>query len=95
VISISIDDMQSRSEIESFLRQAKPSFTVIHDPKGAAQRAFGVEPIPMNVALDAGGKIIATAGGDPAELDRAVAALAKSARAARASGSAARPASAH
>ena len=81
MISISIDDEESREEIRKFLRQAKPSFTVLHDPKGVAQRAFGVEGIPMNVALDARGRIIAIAGGDSAALDRAAAALARSARA--------------
>jgi hypothetical protein len=56
---------------------------VTHDPREAAKRAFGVEGIPMNVALDAKGTIIAIAGGDAAALDRAAAALARSARAAR------------
>jgi len=86
VISISIDDSapDSKAGIGSFLKKAKPSFTVLHDPKEAAKRAFGIEAIPMNVALDASGKIIATAGGDAAALDRAMAALARSARAPRA-----------
>jgi hypothetical protein len=85
VISISIDDnaADSKAAMRGFLSKAKPSFTVLHDPNEAAKRAFGVEGIPMNVALDRNGKIIAIAGGDAAALDRAAAALAKSARAAR------------
>jgi hypothetical protein len=85
VISISIDDAapDSKSAIRSFLKKAKPSFTVIHDPKESAKRAFGVVGIPMNVALDASGKVVAIAGGDSAALDRAMATLGRSARAAR------------
>jgi hypothetical protein len=85
VISISIDDgaADSKAAIKSFLKKAKPSFTVLHDPKAVSQQAFGVVGIPMNVALDASGKIVATAGGDAAALDRAVATLARGARAAR------------
>ena len=60
-----------------FIGKAKPSFTVVHDAREAAKRAFGVEGIPMNVALDASGRIIAVAGGDAGELERAVATLAK------------------
>jgi hypothetical protein len=86
VISISIDDdaADSKAAIRSFLKKAKPSFTVLHDPKTVSQRAFGVEGIPMNVALDGSGKIIATAGGDAGALDRAMAALARTVRASRA-----------
>lgn len=69
--------------MRSFLQKAKPGFPVLHDPKEAAKKAFGVESIPMNVALDASGRIVATAGGDARALDRAMAALAKGRRAAR------------
>lgn len=83
MISISIDNPEDRGEIVKFLRKAKPSFTVVHDASEAARKAFGVEPIPVNVALDATGKIVAVASGDAGELDRAVALLAKPRRAAR------------
>lgn len=85
MISISIDDAapDSKSAMKSFLKKAKPTFTVLHDPKESAKSAFGVVGIPMNVALDARGKIVAIAGGDSAALDRAIAMLARSARAAR------------
>jgi hypothetical protein len=80
VISISVDEgLAARPEIVKFIKKAKPTFTVLHDPTLVAQRAFGVEGIPMNVALDRTGKIIALAGGDEEELKRAMAALARSA----------------
>lgn len=80
MISISVDEgLAPRPEIVKFIKKVKPSFTVLHDPTLVAQKAFGVEGIPMNVALDRTGKIIALAGGDEEELKRAMAALAKSA----------------
>jgi hypothetical protein len=78
VISISIDDAEGRSEMVKFLKSAKPGFPVVHDVNEAAKKAFGVEGIPMNVAVDRTGKVVAIASGDAAELDRAAAALAKS-----------------
>jgi hypothetical protein len=86
VISISVDEgTAARPAIVKFIKQAKPSFTVVHDPTLVAQKAFGVEGIPMNVAVDRSGKIIAIAGGDEKELQQAMAALAKAAPARRAS----------
>lgn len=73
------EGLAPRPEIVKFIKKVKPSFTVLHDPTLVAQKAFGVEGIPMNVALDRTGKIIALAGGDEEELKRAMAALAKSA----------------
>jgi hypothetical protein len=86
VISISVDEgLAARPEILKFIKKAKPSFTVLHDPTLVAQKAFGVEGIPMNVALDRTGKIIALAGGDEEELKHAMAALARTGPSQRAS----------
>jgi hypothetical protein len=73
------EGLAPRPEILKFIKKVKPSFTVLHDPRLVAQKAFGVEGIPMNVALDGTGKIIALAGGDEEELKRAMATLARSA----------------
>jgi hypothetical protein len=86
VISISIDEgAAARPAILKFLKKAKPSFAVVHDPTLAAEKAFDLGGmIPMNVALDRSGKIIAVASDDKKELEQAMAALAKSAPARRA-----------
>jgi hypothetical protein len=84
VISISLDSPEDRPAIQQFLKKAKPSFQVLHDTKEAAKKAFRIEGLPMNVALDASGKIVAIAS-EESQLDGAVAAIAKGAKAARAS----------
>jgi hypothetical protein len=70
----------ARPAIVKFLQKAKPSFTVVHDPTSVTEKAFDLGGmIPMNIALDRTGKIVATAGGDEKELEQAMATLAKSA----------------
>lgn len=80
-----MDDLETRGEAIRKLKSIKPPFPVYHDATGAVKKSFKVEGLPLNVALDATGKIVAVDQGDPGGLEQVVAAALKGAKPVRAS----------
>lgn len=54
-------------------REFKAGFPILFDPKMTIMKAYGVEGIPVNVAIDRNGKVVRVIeGADPKALDAAV-----------------------
>ena len=83
VISISIDDGDAeRPKVVNWSKQMKAGFPILHDAKGAAQSAFGINGmVPYNVVIDRAGKVVGTNTGDMDDLKKLVAKVSSPTRA--------------
>ncbi len=62
-----------RNEAAKWKKDFKAPFPILFDPKGAIGEKYQVEVIPLNVAIDKTGRVVAVIEGvDTAALDAAV-----------------------
>ncbi len=55
---------ESKSDVQKFVDQVKPEFTILLDPKGENVQAWNVFAAPSNFIIDTKGKVIYTAYGE-------------------------------
>ncbi len=71
VISIPLE--RDRAAAGQWKKEFKVGFPILFDPKMNIARAYGVEAIPLNVAIDKNGKVVKVIeGANVAALDAAV-----------------------